>query len=179
MALPSTIHRFRLDISDVDRGVYTTVDQRIACHPSESLRYLMTRVIALGLHQDDGVELSRAGLCDPDDPPLSAQDPKGGYSHWIEVGSPSPERLHKATKASKAVWVYTYKDPELLVAALQRAKIHRPEAVNLLALPGETLDALAETLGRTNDWTLVRSEGELFITTGETTHQLALRPYPI
>ena len=125
MALPSTMHRFTIDVSDVDRGVYDTVDMRVAQHPSETGLYLVTRVIAYALHLSDGVEMSRAGLCDPSDPPLFAQDLTGRMTLWIDVGQPSPERLHKATKAADSVWVYTYKNPVLLVDAVAKTTVHR------------------------------------------------------
>jgi uncharacterized protein YaeQ len=37
MALTSTIYRVDLALSDVDRGVYETLELRLALHPSERL----------------------------------------------------------------------------------------------------------------------------------------------
>ena len=46
MALGATVHRFQIDLSDVDRGVYEALDLRVARHPSESVPYLLTRTLA-------------------------------------------------------------------------------------------------------------------------------------
>ena len=46
MALTATLYRFDVELSDVDRGVYQKLELRPACHPSEALRYLLTRVLA-------------------------------------------------------------------------------------------------------------------------------------
>jgi cyclopropane fatty-acyl-phospholipid synthase-like methyltransferase len=45
MALSATIHHFQVTLSDVDRNVYETLDLRVARHPSESARYLTTRML--------------------------------------------------------------------------------------------------------------------------------------
>jgi uncharacterized protein YaeQ len=68
MALASTLYRFRIDLSDVDRGVYETLDFRIAQHPSETTTYLLTRVLAYALNTQPGLEFSSGGLSDPDAP---------------------------------------------------------------------------------------------------------------
>jgi uncharacterized protein YaeQ len=166
VALPSTIHRFHVDLSDVDRGAYEALDLRVARHPSESLRYLLTRVIAYALEYREGLELSR-GLCVPEEPALMVRDPTGRLVAWIDVGNPAADRLHKATKSGAEVSVYTYKDPQLLVEQVAAQRVHRAEDIALYSLDGGFLDALAETLGRTNTWGLVRTGGELFVSIGE------------
>lgn len=173
MALPSTIHRFLVDLSDVDRGAYEALDLRVARHPSESLRYLLTRVIAFALEHRDGLELSR-GLAVPEEPALMVRDPTGRIVAWIDVGSPSTDRLHKAAKSAAEVSVYTYKDPQLLVEQVAAQRVHRAEDITLYSLDGAFLDALAETLGRTNTWGLVRTGGQLFISSGERTWDVPL-----
>ena len=46
MALTATMHHIEVALSDVDRGVYEALDLRVAQHPSESMRYLLTRTLA-------------------------------------------------------------------------------------------------------------------------------------
>ena len=46
MALSATVYHIQIELSDVDRGVYEALDLRVARHPSESMPYLLTRVIA-------------------------------------------------------------------------------------------------------------------------------------
>ena len=177
MALPSTIYRFTLDISDVDRAVYDSAELRIAQHPSETAHYLVTRVIAYALHVSDGVEMSRAGLCDPSDPPILARDLTGKMTLWIDIGQPSPERLHKATKAANSVFVYTYKKPQLLIDSVAKATVHRVEDIQYFSLAPSFLDALANCLARNNQWSIVRTENELFVTTGEESFSATLTPH--
>ena len=166
MALPSTIYRFHIDLSDVDRNQYDTFECRVAQHPSESDIYLVTRMIAYALHRSDGIEFSRSGLCDPSDPPLLARDLTGQIILWIDVGQPSTERVHKASKSAKEVLIYTYKNPQHLMEAIAKADVHRAEEVRCYSLAPEFLESIGRDLTRNNKWTVVRTEGTLFVETG-------------
>ena len=114
MALTATIHHFTIRLSDVDRGVYETLELKAAKHPSESDEYLVTRVLAC-LEYAEGIAFSR-GLAEPDEPPIAVRDLTGALKAWIEIGSPDAARLHKAAKAAPRVAVYTHKDPAQLCA---------------------------------------------------------------
>ena len=164
MALPHTIYRLTLDISDVDRGVYEQVELRVAQHPSETDRFLVTRLLALSLHVGDGAAFSGAGLKDPDLPAVLAKDPTGVITHWIDIGSPSPERIHKASKRAGEVWIYTHKDPSHVVRTLMKGTVHRREEVRLGSFDPDFLDAVARHLSRSAVVTIVRTEGSLFVT---------------
>src|SRR5688572_18037675 len=106
MALPATIRRFEIALADSDREVYETLDLRVAQHPSESERYLVARVIARALEHAEGLEFSKGGVSDDEEPALVRRDLRGDWLAWIEVGAPTPDRLHKATKIAPRVVVY-------------------------------------------------------------------------
>ena len=179
MALPATIQRFTIELADVDRDVYETIELRTAKHPSETDVYLVTRVIACLLHQSDGATMSRAGLCDPDDPPVLVRDLTGQMTHWIDLGLPAAARLHKASKAAQHVIVYCHKEPTAHLHNLSRTQIYRAEDIEFLALPPRLLEDIARHLARNNSWNVVRTEGELFITVGTQTFQGALTRHPL
>lgn len=168
MAQPSSLYRFRLDISDIDRGVYEKLDFRLALHPSESIPYLITRMLAYALNAHDGLKFSDGGLSDPDAPTLSMEDSaKGGIALWIEIGNPSARRLHKATKASRRVMVYTYKNPENLKEEIRSGNVHRAKEIEIFSLAPEFLERLEAILERDNQWTVLHSEGTLTVGPGE------------
>ena len=76
MALSSTMYNVAVDLSDVDRGVYETLDLRLAKHPSESPEYLATRLLAYCLESTDGIEFT-AGLSNGDEPAILVRDLTG------------------------------------------------------------------------------------------------------
>src|SRR5436190_335435 len=110
MALTATMHHVEVALSDVDRGVYETLDLRLAQHPSEKMRYMLTRTLAYCLSYEEGIAFSKGGLSATDEAPITVRDPTGLLLAWIDVGSPSAERLHKASKAARRVALFTYAD---------------------------------------------------------------------
>src|SRR6201989_1752216 len=110
MALNATIYSVEIDLSDLDRNVYQALAFRLARHPSESEPYLATRVLAYCLEYREGLGFSKGGLSDPGAPALAVHDLTGTLLRWIEVGLPEPARLHRASKASPAVAIYSHKD---------------------------------------------------------------------
>src|SRR6478736_465529 len=97
MALTATIYRWQINLSDVDRNVYQEIDLRLARHPSETMRYLITRAIAHCLNVEEGLAFSK-GLATAEEPALGSHDLQGTLTRWIEIGMPSADRLHKARK---------------------------------------------------------------------------------
>src|SRR5262245_47797058 len=152
MALPATMRRFEIEVADSDRSVYETLDLRVAQHPSESERYLIARVLARVLEHAEGLEFSKGGVSDDEEPALIQRDLRGDLVAWIEVGAPSPDRLHKATKQCARVVVYAWKNPDEQLAAIAERRVHRGEHIVLRALDPTFLDAVAATLERVNRW---------------------------
>jgi uncharacterized protein YaeQ len=169
MALPATIHRVSLSISDVERGVYETLEQRVARHPSESEEYLVTRLLAFALEFDQDLAFGR-GVSSPDEPTLAVTDPTGLITRWIEVGAPSAEKLHKVAKRADDVAVYSHKDVPFLVAGWEQARIHRADAIRIYQVDAALVQALVASLARSFAWEVLRTDGTLFVTQDGTTH---------
>lgn len=166
MALPATLRRFEIALADADRGIYEQLDWRVAQHPSETERFLIARVIARALEHGDGVEFSRGGVSDDDEPAIVQRDLRGDLVAWIEVGAPSPDRLHKASKLAPRVAVYGWKNVEQLAEAIAERGVHRGDEIALRALPVELLDGAVATLDRVNRWDLSVTGGVLYLAIG-------------
>lgn len=172
MALGATMRKFEIALADADRGVYEDLELRVAQHPSESERFLVARVLARALQHADGLEFGR-GVSTDDEPAIWQKDLRGDLLAWIDLGAPSRDRLHKASKRSPRVVVYAWKDPEGLAAEL--AGIHRAADLELYALDAAFLDAIAAGLDRTNRWELSVSGGALFLGAGGVHHEGSVR----
>jgi uncharacterized protein YaeQ len=168
LALTATVYHFGIDLSDADRGVYTSLVLRVARHPSESEEYLVTRVLAYALEYEEGIEFSR-GVSDPEEPAIAIRDATGALRAWIEIGSPDAARLHKAAKASPRVAVYMHKDPAQYLGRLSGSRIHRAATIELWALDRALLAALVARLDRRMAFTLSVSDRELFVAIGSAT----------
>jgi uncharacterized protein YaeQ len=166
LALTATIYNFEIDLADNDRGVYETLVLRVARHPSESEDYLLTRVLAYALEFTDGIEFSSGGLSSPDDPAIVVRDLTGTLRAWIEVGTPTADRLHRASKAAGRVAVYVHRDPMQFVARLSGEQIHRADALELWAMDRRLIAALAARLERRMNFSLSIVDRELFVSMG-------------
>ena len=166
MALTSTMIRFQIKVSDVDRGLYETLELRVAKHPSESEPFFFMRIIAYVLNFQEGIEFS-GGIGSPDDPSVFIKDLTGQMLTWIDIGNPSGKRLHKAGKVAKNVRVYTYRDPKILLDELSHEEVYKKEAIGLYSLPPKFMNSLVETLMKDNQWEFLQNEGELSITVND------------
>jgi uncharacterized protein YaeQ len=178
MALGSTVLRFKVQLSDADRGVYEALDLRVAQHPSETPAYLVTRVLAYCLSFEEGIAFSH-GLSHAEEPAVWIKTPDGRLLAWVEVGTPSAERLHKASKACARVSVFTHHDPQLLLRESKRLPIHRLEQIAVYAPATSLVEGLVDRLDRAVDWELVRSGGQLYVNTRGATLEGALSPYSL
>ena len=88
---------------------------------------------------------------------------------WIEIGAPDPARLHKASKASPRVAVYSHKDSERWAQRLAGERIHRIEALEVYVFDPALIGALASRLDRRMAFALSISERELFVSIGAET----------
>lgn len=174
MAAQATIHRFVLQLSDVDRQVYETLDLRVARHPSETMRYLLTRTFAYALSYEDGIAFSKGGISATDEPPVSIRDATGVLRAWIDVGAPSADRLHKASKAADRVSVFTHGDLALLRREAASRAIHKVEAIEIWRIDPALLDALERKVERHTSFDVLRSDGVLYVTVDGVTYDGAI-----
>jgi uncharacterized protein YaeQ len=159
------MHQFTVQLSHVDRGVYESLELRAARHPSESEKFLCARVLAYCLEAREGLAFSK-GLSEPDQPALEVRDLTGTLREWIEVGAPDADRLHRASKASGRVAVYTHHDAERYWASLAGARIHRREALELYGLDRALVAGLEARLERRTAFDLSVTDGVLYLTLG-------------
>ncbi|MGZ3478519.1 MAG: YaeQ family protein [Polyangiales bacterium] len=164
MALQATTYHLQIALSDVDRNVYESLDLRLARHPSESMRYFLTRVLGYALSYEDGIAFSKGGLSAAEEPPIAIHDPTGILLAWIDVGSPSADRLHKASKAARRVVLYTHHEPALLRKEASARAIHKVEEIEVNRFAPAFLDALESKIDRNTKLELVRTDGVLYVT---------------
>ena len=165
MALGATMYHLQIALSDVERGVYEALDLRVAQHPSETMRYLLTRTIAYCLLYEPGIAFTK-GLSTTDEPAVWIRDLQGTLRTWIDVGTPSADRLHKARKAADRVVVFTHQNPELLKREARTRAIHKAEEIEVYALDPAFLDGLDAVIDRNTKLEIVHTDGQLYVTIG-------------
>ena len=162
MAIGSTVYNFDVELSDSGRGVYESLSLRVARHSSESMEYLLCRVLAYCFEYVERLEFTK-GLDDPEMPAIWAKDLTGRLTHWIEVGAPSADKLHKAAKTGSRVAIYAHKNPATLLEQLRSQNIYRSHEVELHAIAPTFIAEVAEVTERRNVWALSLSEGSVYL----------------
>jgi uncharacterized protein YaeQ len=162
MALTATIYNFSIELADMDRGVYETLDIKAAQHPSETDEALLARVLAYCCEYGEGIGFSK-GISTPDDPAVFVRDLTGALRTWIDVGSPDAARLHKARKAAERVVVYTYKDPKQMLANWTGERIYKAESIDVFSFDAAFLAALVRKLDRRMAFSLSITDGHLYV----------------
>jgi uncharacterized protein YaeQ len=168
VAQAATIYHLSIDLADMDRGVYETLDLRVARHPSETAEYMVVRVLAYCLEFREGIELTE-GVSSGDEPALLVRDLTGRVTAWIEVGMPDAARLHRGSKLAGRVAVYTHRDARQLLGQLEGEKIHRADEIAIRSFDRPRIEEIAALLDRRTALAISVTHGELFITIGART----------
>ncbi len=167
MALPATIHRFQIQLSDTGRNVYEDLDLRVARHPSETNAFLLTRLLAYCIAYEPGIAFA-SGLSTPDDPAIWVKDLTGQVTAWIEVGLPAADRLHKASKSIGRVMVFPHKAFGTWKKGCEETHIHRSDSIRIVTLEPDFVRGLEPKLERNVRWDVSIHDGHLFLTWGGT-----------
>ncbi len=162
MAQTATIYTLTIDLSDMDRGVYETLDLRVARHPSETVEYMVVRILAYCLEYQEGIEFTE-GVSSADEPALVVRDLTGRITGWIEVGMPDANRLHRGSKLAGRAAVYTHRDPRQVMAQFEGQKIQRSAEIPIRTFDRHLIEELAAILDRRTSMSISVSQGELYI----------------
>jgi uncharacterized protein YaeQ len=174
MALTATVYHFEVELSDVDRATYASLDLRLARHPSESPRYLLTRTLAYCLSHEEGIAFSKGGLSSSDEPPVAVWDATGVMKAWIDIGAPSAKRLHKASKSAPRVALFSHLPLPSLIAEVSSAVVHRVDEIEVWPLDPAFLEQVAGKLDRRLGLGITRSDGTLYVSLGGETFETTL-----
>ena len=173
MAQTATIYTLTIDLSDMDRGVYETLNLRVARHPSESVEYMVVRILAYCLEYQEGIEFTE-GVSSVDEPALVVRDLTGRITGWIEVGMPDANRLHRGSKLAGRVAVYTHRDLRQVMAQFEGEKIHRGAEIPIRTFDRHLIEELAAILDRRTSMSISVSQGELYISVADRNYTLPI-----
>lgn len=163
MALKPTIYKFDIAIADLDRNIFENIALTVAQHPSESAERMMARVLAFCLHTQDHLAFTK-GLSATDEPDIAMHSLSGENLLWIDVGEPAVERIKKAARVSKAVYVYSFNSKSDVWWSQSRDKFAQLKvAVRQFKWP--EIQLLASKIERTMSMSVTLTEGSAYFAT--------------
>jgi uncharacterized protein YaeQ len=168
MAQPSTIYRAAIQLSNIDRSLYESLQFTVARHPSETEERLLARILAYALYYEPELTFTK-GVGAGDEPDLWSKGPDGRVRHWIEVGLPDAERLVKASRHSEQVALCAFGSSLSIWEKQQLPKLAGISNLTVISLDQAFLRSLSERLLRSISWSLTITEGSLYLAmNGET-----------
>ncbi len=172
MALQATPYKVELNLTDMDRNVYDSLRFSMARHPSETAERLLSRLLARALWHAEHIEFGR-GLSNVDEPAVWEKSLDGRILHWIEVGQPTAERMTWCSRRAARLSVLAYGSLRTWVSK-ELDQVRSLKNLNVLAISQESLTNLAEDLPRTINWSVMISDGDVFITDERGQHSIEL-----
>ncbi len=162
MALKSTVYKAKLEVVDLDRHYYNTHDLTLACHPSETERRLLVRLVAFALNAHERLVFGK-GISDGEEPDLWLKDLDAQIDLWIELGHPDDRTLTKACGRSRRVIVYTYSaNPHLWWDALE-PRSGRWKNLKIVAFDAEDCAELEAMAERALDLQVTIQDGDIWV----------------
>lgn len=172
MALQATPYKVELNLTDLDRGIYENLRFTVARHPSETEERLGARLIAYALWYGEQLVFGR-GLSEVDEPALWERSLDGRVLHWIEVGQPDGERLTWCSRRAERVSLLAYGNTRVWQnKVIDGARNLRN--LSIAVLGQEALQQVTADLPRSVQWSVMISDGSLFVTDERGQHEIPL-----
>lgn len=174
MALPSTIYKATIQLSDIDRGVYESLAATVARHPSETEERLVARLLAYAIFYEDDLTFTK-GLCAADEPDLWIRGGDGRVQLWLEVGVPDAERIVKASRHSEKVALLACGRALPSWEQQQLPKLAALSNLTVVTIDQPFLAAVVQRLERAISWSITITEGSCYLTIGSETLETTVR----
>ncbi len=174
MALPSTIYRTTLQLADIDRNVYETLQVTIARHPSETAERLVARVLALAIFFEPELTFTK-GISASDEPDIWVKGADGRVQLWVEVGLPDADRIIKACRHAERVALLACGKMFFSWSQQQFPRLGKVTNLTVASIDQELVTTLAGQLERSINWSITITEGTMYLTSGAKTLEAAIQ----
>jgi len=174
MARPATIYKASLQLADLDRSVYETLQVTAAQHPSETAERLVARLLAMALFFEPELTFTK-GLSATDEPDIWVKGPDGRVRLWVEVGLPDADRIIKACRHAERVALLACGRLYAGWSQQQLPKLTKVANLTVVTIDQELIGTLAAQLERSINWSITVTEGSMYLESGAVTHEAAVQ----
>jgi len=161
VALKPTIFKFTINLSDLNKDLYTTLNLTVAQHPSEKTERMMTRILCYCLNAQEGLSFTK-GLSAIDEPDIWSKSLDDQLELWIDTGEPAFDRIKKASRLTKNVFVYSFNSKSDVWWSQEKDKFAKLP-VSVFQFPWDEIQKLATLVTRTMDLSVTISGNTLYI----------------
>ncbi len=176
MALTATIYTLTIELADMDRSVYETLNLRVARQPSETAEYMTTRILAYCLEYAEGIAFTQ-GVAAGSEPAVWIHDLTGRLTAWVEVGMPDADRIHRGRKLAGRAAIYTHRDVGQLLGQLAARPIHEAASIPIYSFDRGFIEDLASRIERRTAIAISVTERQMYIELAGTTLSSAIHEH--
>lgn len=174
MALPSTVYKASIQLSDLDRGVYETLQVTVAQHPSETEERLVARLLAYAIFYEPELAFTK-GICASDEPDLWLKGADGRVRLWVEVGLPEADRITKASRHSERIALLVCGRAIAGWYQQHLSKLQRVANLTVISIDQAFITRLVSQLQRSISWSITITEGTLYLAIDKETLEAAIQ----
>jgi len=168
MALKATIYKANIELANMDRHYYDSLQLTIARHPSETEQRLMVRIIAFILNAHPDLQFGK-GLSDEDEATIYQKNYSDEIALWIELGQLDEKRLKKASNQASAVKLYCYGSSVGIWWSQVEQNMNKLKRLTVEQFEQGTCDTLIKLLTRNMEFQCSIQDGQLWLTSGDET----------
>ena len=179
MALKATIHKAKIQISDIDRNIYGDHEVTIARHPSETDERMLVRLLAFALnapidHDHGALEFAR-DMWEAEEPALWQKDLTGQLLHWIEVGQPDDKRILQSSSRAARTSVYSFASSTGQWWNTIAPKVARARSLTVWQIPTQQSQSLAALADRNMALDVTVQDGAIWVGNGQRSVEITLQ----
>ncbi len=174
MALPSTVYKATLQLSDIDHGVYETIQTTVAQHPSETEERLVARLLALAIFFETDLTFTK-GLSATDEPDIWAKGADDRVKLWVEVGLPDADRIIKASRHSGRVALLACGRALTSWDQQHLPKLTMIDNLTVASIDASFINTLVTHLERVINWSITITEGNLYLAVGAGSYETTIQ----
>jgi uncharacterized protein YaeQ len=163
MALKATIYKANIELADMDRNYYDSLQLTIAQHPSETDQRLMVRLICYILNAHNDLQFGK-GVSDEDEAAIWQINYSDEIALWIELGQLDEKRIKKACNKSAQVKLYCYGSSVETWWSQSQNSLNKFPKLSIKQFEPSIIEALVKLLSRTMEFQCSIQDGQLWLT---------------
>lgn len=168
MALKATIYKANIELANMDRNYYDSLQLTLAQHPSETEQRLMVRLICFILNAHSDLHFGK-GVSDEDEAAIWQINYSDEIALWIELGQIDEKRIKKACNKAEKVKLYCYGSSVETWWAQSENALKKFSKLSIEQFSTSTTNALVKLLNRTMEFQCSIQDGQLWLSCGEET----------
>jgi len=169
MALKATIYKANIELADMDRNYYDSLQLTLAQHPSETDQRFMVRLICFILNAHNDLQFGK-GVSDEDEAAIWQINYSDEIALWIELGQIDEKRIKKACNRAAHVKLYCYGSSVETWWSQSQNALNKFPKLSIEQFETSTTDALVKLLSRTMEFQCSIQDGQLWLSCGDESH---------